>query len=92
MPNPGRYVRTRDRKGGGGKSPLCLVYFFITSYKDEESSITRGMYYNKDILAAGSAQSQLHMECLQIISDFAVKFLNDYVGRDSAMAEVVEDL
>ena len=28
---------------------------FITSYKDEESNITRAMYYDKDILAAGNA-------------------------------------
>ena len=52
---------------------------FITSYKDEESSITRAMYCDKDILAAGNAQSQLHMECFQIIGELAVRCLKDYV-------------
>jgi hypothetical protein len=61
-------------------------------HANKESILTSAMYYDKDILAAGSARSQLHMECLRIIGELAVTCFKDFVVKRPAMVEVVEEL
>jgi serine/threonine protein kinase len=61
----------------------------IASYKDDKGSIRRAMY-DKDILAEGSGQSQLHLECLEMIGELPFRCLKDHIEDRPPMAEVVE--
>jgi serine/threonine protein kinase len=81
-------ITRKTAKYDGNRS---LPMDFVSSCKDDEGSIRRAMY-DKDILAEGSGQSQLHLECLEMIGELAVRCLRDYIEERPPMAEVVEEL